>query len=637
MMLFDRIRRLRGLANALAVLGYGIYAWRVWQYAHAVDTVLDEGLYLLKGYMFANGTYRPFQEYGPWTNHMPFSFLIPGWVQVVFGPGLRSGRYFALFLALLFAVGVWVIARRLSSDWGAALAVITLAMNTAMIRTYSTANSQGLVACMLIWILALTLGENRRSWQVIIGVALAGVLALTRLNMTPLLFLLLVYVWWQHDVRVAGWATIVGLSIVIAVYIHYYPGIMSMWVGWFPQRLTPFLDIWRHKGVNSWQSAPIPAKTRLISLFQGFYLHFVPLVGAAAVWILWPVDWKAAQRRMALFLSVTFGVFLLAHAWASLGKDYCVYCFSTYLFFFDVTALLLVLLAFGHWRTELTPIRQAAAIGVVLIGVTTLLAGYTYHFGSGTPTVLDKVIKLPVPRFSGGIMREGTVPLDELLLNKSGLLQRYPYDQAMAVLDNWLRGAIVALLLVVILTLLFRLPKILHQHGVAWLPAHPFSGALVLFLLAGWLLSPIGILGRSSDSCSGNVDIIASYEAAGAYLRSSIPSDSLVYWQGSDSQVLLLYLDRARFFPQQLNIESTLRVGDADTLARYGFWNDTLARRWRQEADVILVEERVYDDEIGEYVTSGEFDELLPAPATGCRPGTALHIYLRKKKLNIKE
>ena len=44
-------------------------------------SVLDEGAYLLKGLWFATGKYIPYQEFGPFTNHMPLAFLIPGYIQ----------------------------------------------------------------------------------------------------------------------------------------------------------------------------------------------------------------------------------------------------------------------------------------------------------------------------------------------------------------------------------------------------------------------------------------------------------------------------------------------------------------------------------------------------------------------------
>ena len=123
-----QLARLPWLAEGLAVFGGIIYSGQVWFYAHTQDSVLDEGLYLLKGYLFATGKYKPFQPYGPFTNKIPLAFLIPGYIQALFNPGLRTGRYFAIFLAVIFLVGVWIVAWRLGGKWWGVGAVFMIAL-----------------------------------------------------------------------------------------------------------------------------------------------------------------------------------------------------------------------------------------------------------------------------------------------------------------------------------------------------------------------------------------------------------------------------------------------------------------------------------------------------------------------------
>jgi len=127
-------------------------------YAFAQRAVLDEGAYLYQGYLFATGVYHPFQDYGPYMYNGPISYLILGYIQTWFGAGLRTGRYFALFLGLLMLLGVWVAAKRLGGKWGAAVAVWAIALNPAAIKIYSLAETQVLIACMLAWVLVLVLG-----------------------------------------------------------------------------------------------------------------------------------------------------------------------------------------------------------------------------------------------------------------------------------------------------------------------------------------------------------------------------------------------------------------------------------------------------------------------------------------------
>ncbi|OQY29679.1 MAG: hypothetical protein B6I38_07955, partial [Anaerolineaceae bacterium 4572_5.1] len=173
---FKQLYKISWLADALAGVGAIIYIVQIWIYAHTQDTVLDEGLYLLKGYLFATGKYAPYQPYGPQTNKMPLAFLIPGYVQKLFGPGLRTGRYFAITLSILFLLGVWIVARRLGGDshggrasrWSGTAAVFIVALNPANLKLYSLMISEGLVATMIIWILVLTLGKKRPLWQLIL-------------------------------------------------------------------------------------------------------------------------------------------------------------------------------------------------------------------------------------------------------------------------------------------------------------------------------------------------------------------------------------------------------------------------------------------------------------------------------------
>src|SRR5690349_6501325 len=84
------------LPGLVALIGGLVYLWQSILLAHTTPSNLDEGAYLYKGLLFAEGLYRPFQPYGVWTNKAPLAFLIPGYFQVLFEPGLRAGRYLAV-------------------------------------------------------------------------------------------------------------------------------------------------------------------------------------------------------------------------------------------------------------------------------------------------------------------------------------------------------------------------------------------------------------------------------------------------------------------------------------------------------------------------------------------------------------
>ncbi|HEX7555492.1 MAG TPA: hypothetical protein VF338_02625, partial [Leptolinea sp.] len=112
-------------------------------YIHQLPSTLDEGNYLYKGFLFVTGVIQPFQPYGVWTNKMPFAFLIPGAAQALLGPGLASGRYFAILLGIITLAALWWFVRREAGAWWAAAAVTVVAINPGVIRMYAQALSEG--------------------------------------------------------------------------------------------------------------------------------------------------------------------------------------------------------------------------------------------------------------------------------------------------------------------------------------------------------------------------------------------------------------------------------------------------------------------------------------------------------------
>ncbi len=181
------------LPLVLAGVGAILYLIQAVIYAHTTVSSLDEGSYLIKGMFYLNGIYKPFEPYGPLTNKAPLAFIIPGIAEFIFGAGLRTGRYFSIFLGLLTILGVWITARRWSGNWLAALTVWVFALSPMIIKLHARAVSEVIIACILAWICVLILDKERPLWQVILAAALAAVAIFTRQNMVPILPFLILY------------------------------------------------------------------------------------------------------------------------------------------------------------------------------------------------------------------------------------------------------------------------------------------------------------------------------------------------------------------------------------------------------------------------------------------------------------
>ncbi len=606
------------LADGLALLGVVVYFIQAKMHAHAQESILDEGAYLYKGYLYITGRFAPFQDYGPWANHMPLSFLIPGYIQTWFGPGLRTGRYYSIALALLMLLGLWLVAKRLGGRWWAAGAVWALALNPMYSRVYSTAFSQVLVACMLMWVLVLVLKEHAPDWQILLGSALAGLLLLTRVNMALVLPLVIFYVFRQHGRRAGLLATVTGSLPAILGHVLFWPGIMRLWAYWIPASLTPFLNRWRviNMGEASW-NPNISLDLRILSFWYGIRFNFVAMVALAAFgWLGFQRKaWKTEfYHRSAMFLSLLTIMLVVFHAWASLSKNYCVFCFQGYLTFFTPVIYLLIVIVFRGWKGSQSIGFTLFACLLILLIAAGIGYGISQELGS-------RLLELPVPRIKGGRFVGGVAPLWGILESILGM--QY---QTAKTLVTILVGLVMGIFILLIAGVIHRGAEAQSQSSIN------FGLLAICVLLAiGLVLSPTTLLGNGyqENDCRG--DVIAAEEAAGRHLAETIPAGSQVYWQGTLSVVPLLYAPELNIYPPQINNGYSFNLGgDAEELEKFGFWNADLADHWKQEADFVIIEERRYNSDWKDFLESGQFVEMPRTPTTApCRGDARLRIFRR--------
>jgi len=605
--------------HLLALFGAILYLMQAWHYAHTTIPGLDEGSYLYKGILYLRGVYEPFEPYGPLTNKAPFAFLIPGFAQYLFGAGLRTGRYFAMFLGVLSMLGVWVTVRRWAGNWFAAAAVWVFALAPTIIKINTITASEVIISSMLAWMCVFVLAEERPYWQIVLGAALASLAVMTRQNMIVVMPFLVLYIFWQHGWRKGIVSLVTAGVLFLAVHAYYWPHILTIWAPWLPENLTPFLDPFRlpQDATPIWDPSN-DFWNRVIAFFQGVRYHFIPAVGGifALAFLPFRRDWKTSPTiRAAIFLATLYFVLFAMHAWAAVASQYesysCVYCFTPYLTFFDPLGMILTAIAVSRlWNTEtrVPPLVQFAAALLVLI----LAAGIGL---SAFAEVGAPILNLPVPRMRDGQFLPGSTALVDFISNKFGLA--LPLIKRYVALALGLAGGLAVLW---ISALVYRR---LHP------PRSAFAVVLLnVFLALGLLLAPLLHVGGSRADCQD--DLLADNEALGAYLAEVIPQNSLVYWDGGLSFAPMSYVPQARVFPPQINDGYTFRVGgDADTLFRFSHWNAELNERWITAADIFIIESRRYAG-WKEFLDPQKFEEYnRPPAAPSCEDGSGLRIFHR--------
>jgi hypothetical protein len=606
------------LPSIVALLGLSIYLVRIWVYAHTTVSGLDEGAYLYKGYLYVSGVYRPFESYGPLTNKAPLAFIIPGLIQYWFGPGLMAGRYFSIVLGILTLGGTWLATRRIGGAWWGTASIWVFTFSPLIVKLHSAAASEVIIACMLAWLLALSTGEKRLEWALILSAALAAVIILTRQNMVFVLPFLLVYIIWKYGWKTGLKSAAAGALVLVAGHAVYWPNILSMWASWLPEGLIPFLDAFRlpSGGTPSWNPS-IDLGNRMVAFFQGVRHHFTILVGSIVALVLWFSSKEKERSKIGnvMFLGLLYFGLVALHAWGAVGSDYdaysCVFCFTAYLGFFDPVGILLIATCLSTIPQRTSSSTRWLDIGLILL---ILLAATGVGF-SLFRDVGNALLGLPVPRIREGQFLPGTTTLLDLLTNKFAL--------SLVLVKKYIALVLGGLAGLLVLWLAYWLWRIRLKDSLTYAYT-----AGTTFVVLGFFLSPL--LAGTEGRVDCRMDVIRQNEELGAYLASVVPPGSLVYWDGGLSTIPLLYLPDIRIFPPQLNDGYSFRFGgDPDTLYKHGLWNEELRQSWMQSADVFIIEEKRYKD-WKPFFTPDLFQEYIRPPvAPSCEQGSGLRIFKR--------
>lgn len=562
----------------VALLGAMVYLGQSVIFAHSLPSIGDEGAYLYKGYAFARGEFKPFQDYGYWTNKSPLAFLIPGYIQLWFGPGLREARYFAILLSLLMLAGAWITANRIGGRPWAALAVWVFALSDAHVGTYSMALSQGLVACMMSWMLVCVVGRERPLWQLVLGSILSSLVVMTRQNMAPVPVLLVLYIFWQHGKKAGFWALVSSAIVFVGFHVLYWPNILQLWALWLPDSMTPFLDAFRPFAENRYDLWVVEDLSRIQSVATGIRDHFFILCGFFCAWALIPTRtaWKSDDRfKTAVFLGTMYLSLFLLHAWGSLFNQFCVQCFSSYQMFHSTAGLMFVVAVFSNGVVESKP-RRALLAAILLFFAGGLGLYYFQRWGD----CLLSVIRIPLAhrwitqdKFSWATLRD---------------ILTYQLDLTPDVqkrVASIVGGILIGLLILLIAWAIRRW----YHPGGTFRQISAAQLGLSFILIVGSLLPPALRTSISSADCTMN--FLSRYEQAGHLLANALPADALVYWEGSGRHLgLLLYVDDVRVFPPQITAGAGLMLGgDSDRLLRMGLYNEEMDLQWREPADLFII------------------------------------------------
>jgi hypothetical protein len=391
---------------------------------------------------------------------------------------------------------------------------------------------------------------------------------------------------------------------------------MAAWDRWIPKAVQPFFSAWVYQGGGTFAwSSESSIYQKILIVFASIQVNFLPIFGAIAIWLSWPKEGfkDRHQFRTVLFLSIVFVGLYLAHAWASLGKDYCPFCLINYVTFFSPVGIL-CFFAFLPGAKERRPLLPAWLVGGVIMLLIAVL-GYNNYDRFGQP-----LASINIPRISNFSLQPGTVELWRMLANKFGFSFQF-VRMLLPTLAGFLLGALV-------LGIGYGVAK---WSGKSSLLSNPVYALVSVVMVMGILLSPTLLLGGMDPKAECRQNILTSYEKIGTELAQRIPPGSQIYWRGDVSPTALLYVPGIKIYPPQLNaIYSLVLNSDTTQALRHGYWNEELRQKWLSEADIVLVRDSEFMS-LSKFLSPEAFDELeATAPAFPCAPETRIRIFKRK-------
>ena len=561
----------------LSILAIILYIVQATYYMHHIQPVMDESTYLLKGKWFIDRTYQPFQDYGPLTNKPPISFIALGISQILFGPGLESGRILAIIFSVIMLIGLWLAVNRLSGKWWALFSITLFILSPAWIIYYSRAMTQVISSLLVAWSLFFILGENKRTWASYVGVILAALTTMIRQNMLPFFGLVLIYMIWENGFKKGLRFVLVGIIVFILCNAIYWPKIYTAMA---PQ-LPTFINSTIHflTGISILQSASgFPLLNKDFSIvdeiqvfFDGVRYFFIPFISTIAAFIVIPPQSLFLEKkfRMVAFLAVSFASLTVIHFITSIGQNNFLYSYPAYLAFYLPVGIILVPLLFKSFP------RQHPRFSTITFTVVLLIIAAGIGL-SLRQDISQTLMRLHVPSLKS--LFHGEYELWDVLLSRFNIP-----NSTQAYLLPVLAGLVFGLFLLAFSLIVWIILRKYHK------PFHYLSILMFAVIFIGLFLSPSFILaGKGSIGICQN-DVLLRNENIGERLQSKIKPGALVYWEGT-IPTPLLYLTKNKFFPVQLNMQFNYIIGgDPDILERNGYWNDELAQRWIKDADYLIL------------------------------------------------
>lgn len=341
-----------------------------------VRTWFDEGNYAFKGYIAVKRVYPMYQDGGPYFEYLPLAFLVPGVIQVLFGPSFIAGRLFSILCGTLAIAVTYWLGKKLYDRRAGVISVWFLAGSLIIMRYYTTISPYSWVSLFLMLSILALASSIASPYREISAIFLATVTFVTRQNMALALAIIVFYAIIVQK-RISS-------MIAIAVCAFVFPAlfIAPYWPELINETLAPFPLVGKYFS-NFLEQPKLTTKGSLYPwTFEDFRegmdwlinFHFPILFASFYTLILGVKNWlnsgdyleSIKQNQLSILAGVLFFSNFILHTAGP--QHYCPQCPAVYFNYFAPTGALVSGIGISYMLKQNTSkLHKTVVIGILIL------------------------------------------------------------------------------------------------------------------------------------------------------------------------------------------------------------------------------------------------------------------------------
>lgn len=267
------------IKNFLILFSFFLFFLQAFYFLVFSHVTFDEASYLYKGLNFWKGVYKPFANYGLWTEYTPFAYYLLSFSQLISGPNFYTAKIVPIFFYFLTLVFSYKLAKTLFGEFSAVLTLIILSSNYQIVQALSAIVPYSLLTFFLVFSIYILTTKIKPPFKEVFCLFLIIFSAFIREKIFPLAFFIFLFLFFKLRKNIFSLILLL-LTVVLAnlaFILPFYPGIMVKLRNTFS-----LLFSWRNFLRTEILGSSSALGIDILDIIKGFYyfynIYYLPIL-----------------------------------------------------------------------------------------------------------------------------------------------------------------------------------------------------------------------------------------------------------------------------------------------------------------------------------------------------------------------